>query len=258
MSYKIRFRLAQIILPLTMLGFYALMATSCTSSFASDNKVRNFTGEDIFKAIYFKEGEAAKLIPTLNSKSIFEANVLTREELAQKKDLMYDLIQNIKASNSSYFTEFEKMIKSDDYNTISEALKNSADVMLQAGLVSAKYGKYYKEALALTKDADVSKFDLKTEEGRKSFRDFLVTKKNVEVNEEAIALAFFIVVAVAIWEAAALINVIAVTTVAAATIAVDVTVAVHYTHTKTKTTSLESMGGSMHGEKIVYELANNF
>jgi SdpC family antimicrobial peptide len=250
MTYKIRLRLAKIILPLAVAGFFALSFESCTSSYASNAGKKTFSGEDIFKAIYFNEGEAARLLPALSNAGATADEFLTEAQLAQKHGLMTEVVDAIKVMDKDYFEKFKKTIAADDYNEISAALKESADMFVKAGLQSEKYGSSFKAAFALAQKMDAAGTGIKEGQPAKAGLRDMNTDKPKDFNVEGRCLAIAVVVAAVVLETVALVNSIAGVTSIAYAFAVAWTKGAVY--------SYENNAGEMGNQKVVYQLANNF
>ena len=90
----------------------------------------SYTGEDIFKALYFGEGEAAKLLPKY---TIDFSSLLTDPE--QRKEVLQvetDIISRMKEQNPSFFTNFEAEIKSGNLSRIKQAIISASKSLVIA------------------------------------------------------------------------------------------------------------------------------
>jgi len=255
MSSKIRFQITRLILPACLLVF-----TISILSFAKKNGVvvssttKKFSGEDIFKGVFFNTGNAYNLLPSLNRTTIFNVNSLSKEQILEKQEIVNDFVSNIKKLNSDFFARFESAIKSDDYNKISDALSESSDAIMQAGIHSDKYGQYFKSAMNLVKEVNVDEFNLSDPAGREKFKEYIKMKQQ-QGNGPAIdqtngACILAVIVAV---ETLFFINSVAVSTVLAATIAIAAVTAVVKVATR-----YAPKEGTMSREQLVVELAQNF
>lgn len=105
-----------------------LMLASCTQYDSPNQEIgefQSFTGEDLFKSIYFGVGDATSKL-TLLSEVSESLNSLTQE---QKKEYVYNidiLISEISASAPQFFIQFEDQIKSKDHITIQSAIQEGS------------------------------------------------------------------------------------------------------------------------------------
>ena len=91
----------------------------------------NYTGVDLFKGIFFSEGTVA---PKLANYEKFEKLKLqfTKEQSNAFVKLQSDLITEISKNNPTYFSEFEKSMKSGNQVVIRKELENSKLILKNA------------------------------------------------------------------------------------------------------------------------------
>lgn len=169
----------------------------------------DFTGEEIFKGIFFQEGNFVDRVQSLSDINK-NAMVLSSEMEKDKQLLINDIISNIKNTNPYFFENFKKEIESADYVKIENAINNGAEELLKGLLKSEKYGSFIREALILTEKIDFSTFDLNNENDLKKVQQYFTDELNQAIL--AVAAVVAVVVAAVVWEAAGLVNVVAAVT----------------------------------------------
>jgi hypothetical protein len=188
---------------------------SCTPKSESVSPSINYTGEELFRGIFFIQGEVARKIEIF--KPYFadqnKVNSIDRDELSD------EIVKGIKMGYPSFFDDFESVLKSKDFNKIQYTLSNAGKLIQVVGNNSPKYKKYFKMVEKVVEDIDVSKYDLNNPNDKlKLQKDIL---KKMEDNKEVlfssnkssrpdqtmfVGLAFIVAVALMIWEVAAAVN----------------------------------------------------
>lgn len=96
-------------------------------------RIKDYSGEDIFKGIFFAKGEVADLLTNINnSHSYYLIN-----SLSQNESTLYDLeinsvIKEIKTKHSSYFYDFKSQIESGSHISITEIIDDGAKKIFEA------------------------------------------------------------------------------------------------------------------------------
>lgn len=207
---------------------FLMLYTSCISDeeliFNSKNVIEKHSGEEIFKGIFFSQGEFVNDIPSLNrlnvKKEIFQENqfyissfpeimkrkgVNVEKEINQRTD---SLINRVKIINPEIFQELKESIMSRNPDATKSALKKSALVIRTALLQD----KEIKKGVSLIKEAyekggiDPKNYDLKKESDLKKYNEDVIkyiknTKEyeKIKANEiAALAIVFFVTVVVLI------------------------------------------------------------
>ena len=109
---------------------------STWSSMASSKKVnQHISGEEMFRGVFFAEGQFAELIPELKATQImYSSNQLSVNE---KKALAWartQIIASIKASNPHYFDDFKVSIQTDNPVLIKEKLMEGQKIVAKNAL----------------------------------------------------------------------------------------------------------------------------
>ena len=90
-----------------------------------------YSGEEIFKSIYFLNGKVVNEISHLQEmKNIIEDQDLTETMLAIE-DFQIEIIDKIKAEDTSFFINFHNNMQSGDHLKISQALTQSLDQLIE-------------------------------------------------------------------------------------------------------------------------------
>jgi|GEM_PF-2566755 len=180
-------------------------------------KKQNLSGEQMFREIILLQGEnVAKKIPYFST-TIETLKNDTPEEIEQRKALNDEIINGINISNRTYFSNFKKIIESDDLFEINKALTNGAKLAIGVMLKSKTYGSLIAEARQIVSEKK-NNYDLrKSSDAAKlstSVKSTLMMSHPESKSQKSVCLAIAAVVVLVLWEAAAAVNVVAVATVA--------------------------------------------
>lgn len=176
---------------------------------AKSAQSKNRSGEELYRSVFFLEGDLAKDIPSYQryteNVAKVDSNVLAIRE---------DIIAGIKTNKPEFFNEFKAKLESKDYDQIQKALDQGRSVFMESALTSEKYGEYFAEMLEISKKNDLSKIDVKTDEGKKELQE--IVAENMKSRPDAqralycnLGLACAVAVALAVWEVVAFVNVAA-------------------------------------------------
>lgn len=142
----------------------SILFFGCSNDDSSkDLEDQSFSGEELFSAIFFLEGDAASEINSLklalqDSEELRASLTIDERKIADEfmSDFQNDLITNIKNINHNFFNEFKSNIESDNFYLIEESMINGVAILKEAGLASAKYGELFTLA---DKIKDLTQFD---------------------------------------------------------------------------------------------------
>ena len=88
----------------------------------------SFSGEELFKGIFFARGDVAQILPETAEKNNFQSYLSKQQE--QKMLINQKLIiQEIKNSNPDFFSNFKGSIESNNYQEILRTLIQSVQLM---------------------------------------------------------------------------------------------------------------------------------
>lgn len=114
--------------------FLSLTIVFSSFGFASysgdETTAAGYTGEQYFRAIFFKQGELASSLykGELNEMVKDEYNAEERADVAELQNVIYS---TIKSKNPSFISEFERGIESNDLKTIEAAVNTGGDLILR-------------------------------------------------------------------------------------------------------------------------------
>jgi len=90
-------------------------------------KANGYSGEDLFRGIFFAEGEvAAKIPPIMRLRGAYGLSQLNEKQRQAVRTLEDSLIAALKRGDSGYFVDFQAEIQSGDHFRILAQLKNTA------------------------------------------------------------------------------------------------------------------------------------
>ena len=106
----------------------------CNQDFNSIEKSRfdHYSGEDLFKGIFFSKGEIAEMIPVIkNSRTFYDVEKYTNqtEGFEEFEKATNGIVENIKTKNPSYFSNFGRVIKSKNHILIQQSLLEGAELV---------------------------------------------------------------------------------------------------------------------------------
>jgi len=213
--------------------------------------VSSLDGEKLFREIFLFQGESVdKKIPYFASviQSFEKADVAQKEA---RREFCDELVSNVRISNPDFFSKFEKVIKSDNLYEIKSVLVEGSKLIVNFLLNSEEYGSYTEQARSFVAN-NKEKYDLSDKDGIDKLSEDL-RQKLYETNPEllepsAIALTFAAVVALVVWEGAAIINVLA---------AVNVSVVVFAVFWGPEVKSSQSLT-DLDNDRIVVAIAENY
>ncbi|UGU15381.1 hypothetical protein LS482_17070 [Sinomicrobium kalidii] len=179
----------------------------------------DYSGEDLFRGVYFLQGEAAHRIKSYED-AILKINELDNEAQATLNDFYDDLIQEIKKIDPGYFDTFKEQMTSNNVYAIEHQLEEGREMLTKAGLQSEKYKKVFEYTRKVSSDMKLQNIDFRSEKGIKEIKGYAESyfkRESTDVQAACVpAAAVCVVVALAVWEAAVTVNVTAVGTVAGA------------------------------------------
>lgn len=91
------------------------------SKIKSSNKI---SGEDLFKSIFFSDGNLTSRVVSLNS--TFDVNSLSKSELLKYRESENETIEYLKKIDADYFNKFQSNIYLKDPEVISNTIKKAA------------------------------------------------------------------------------------------------------------------------------------
>ena len=177
------------------------IAASCskktTDSYEKEEQINTYqrnicksslTGEEIFRGLFFLEGNIPYNLPSLAQFAIDLESVQANKPNVEyhRKELANDLIANIIKIDSNFFTKFDEKIKSPDYFEVKKILVESGKILEQAGLASGKYGNVFKLSTKILTNPtiieQIKQIDISTKAGQLQL-DEIVKQNELNQNE---------------------------------------------------------------------------
>ncbi len=139
---------------LTLCFLFASCSTDVSSERVELSKPVNgrISGEDLFKSIFFSDGNITTKVVSLNSS--FNINNLSKSELTEYRTSENEIIAYLKKMDSNYFTKFQSNIYLKDPEIISNTIKKTSSDMVPFvnAKLSVKGLSIEKISKTLTKD----------------------------------------------------------------------------------------------------------
>lgn len=177
--------------------FAFLISYGCQNNETEEQPIQlNYSGEEIFRGIFFSEGDLPNQIDALKSdheKS--EVSMATNKNLKEfKLDFSNEIVKSIKVLDPMFFSQFKKQMESKNYYGIQLAMAN-ATKMIKAGGYNSKYSGYFKLSDKLeSKKADLTSIEFKnidvnTPEGITKYKSLIKEKYEINVDDEDYKIA---------------------------------------------------------------------
>jgi SdpC family antimicrobial peptide len=122
-----------------------LLAFAISCNDEEDNKpLQNYSGEDLFQAIFFSYGDAAQYIQTIQlSVEKLNKSLKTNPEIKQfSDDFRNEIVRNINELDPTYFTRFKEQLASDNFYSMELALNNGVKMIKASGYRSSYAGMF--------------------------------------------------------------------------------------------------------------------
>lgn len=153
--------------------FFTLLTIACVCIFHACNKLENTdavrplskaSGEELFMAIYFAQGDAANHIQSIRNRSDeYKAMIKTNPKLKKfSEEFTGEIILKIKELDSAYFTQFKKQLASNNFYSKQLALANGAKMLKAAGYRSSYAGLFKLQDDIQAKNVDFNAKELQS------------------------------------------------------------------------------------------------
>ena len=105
-------------------------------SIANNKKLTyHLTGEEMFRGVFFVEGQYAEMIPELKAaKAAYLSDQLSVKEYAALASVRTQIIESIKADNPAYFDEFKFALQTASPETIKEKIVEAQTLLTNKAL----------------------------------------------------------------------------------------------------------------------------
>ncbi|AKD55838.1 hypothetical protein [Spirosoma radiotolerans] len=110
---------------LKQLSFALLAGFSPLAGFGSSEKNRLFTGEEMYRGIFFAEGQFARLIPEIQS--LKAAYATSQPTGVQVETVRRQIIDHLKQTDAAFFTRFKAALLSQNVLTIQQQLRTASE-----------------------------------------------------------------------------------------------------------------------------------
>lgn len=125
-----------------------------------------FSGEDMFRGLFFLEGQYAQAIPELQSlRMSYSQPLMKATNQAALTQLRHEMIQRIKAQRPHYFEQFRAAMESGNYLTVQAALAEGKTVATKTverlyNLDTRQLVKFQHQAANLAQEGKLTKQSL--------------------------------------------------------------------------------------------------
>jgi hypothetical protein len=178
-----------------------------------------YSGEDIFRGIFFLEGDIPSRLPSLRQYAADLQRLSDADENVRthRKQLADVIVRNINARDPEFFSRFAAAITSKNMYTVSDILNEAGRLVEVAGLATEEYANLFKWGPDLLSNpetlAAINSIDVSTEDGVRQLDQF-VQQHQLEPTKfvactPAVAICVYYVIAVAHSQAAVSYNAVA-------------------------------------------------
>lgn len=193
--------------PLTLVfTLFSCQSSEIVEKIEPEIIVESFSGEDIFRAIFFFQGEIVESLPSLQkNKETIQAtfNVNPDAELVYE-EFTNQIIEKVKVIDPNYFIKFKSKISSENLYQIEEVINSAKNIIKDAGYLTD-----YKSIFKLSDELeskevviDESMFDPSASKNSNYYllRDYLNDEYGVSLSEhgfgDANACCLYVLLAV--------------------------------------------------------------
>lgn len=157
---------------------------------------KEYSGEELFRGIFFLEGEVAQNLESLKPNLDEMEKTLRTNPEAQGyyNDFANEILKQIQILDPGFLDSFKEQIKSDNYYSIELALGNGFRMIKAAGFASEKYAGIFKlmsEVQEKNVDFDSKEFeklDLKNPEDIEKLKTILKENYAIDVEDDQYAI----------------------------------------------------------------------
>jgi len=178
----------QIILPMVCVFIFF----SCFNDDQTAIVKKEYSGEELFRGLFFLEGEVAQRLESLKPNLDEMATAVKANAEIQKSynDFTNEIMKQIKILDPDFLKNFKKQIHSDNYYSIELALGNGSRMIQAAGFASEKYSGLFRLASDVQEkqvdftSAELAHLDLNNPEDREKFQSILKENYAIDVDDE--------------------------------------------------------------------------
>lgn len=107
------------------MSFAIIAGFSPLAGFSSSIKNKQFTGEEMYRGIFFAEGQFAKLIPEIQS--LKAAYASSKPAGIQVETLRQQIIDHLKQTDAAFFARFKAALMSQNVLAVQQQLRTASD-----------------------------------------------------------------------------------------------------------------------------------
>lgn len=153
---------------------------------------KEYSGEELFRGIFFLEGEVAQSLESLKPNlDEMETTLKTNPEAkASYGDFANEIMSQINRLDPEFLDNFKSQIESDNYYSIELALGNGSRMIKAAGFASEKYSGIFKLASDVQEknidfnSEEFENLDLNNPEDIEKFKSLLKTNYQIDLDDE--------------------------------------------------------------------------
>ncbi|UZT99068.1 hypothetical protein ODZ84_05730 [Chryseobacterium fluminis] len=179
-----------------------------TSKSSALSKISGYSGEEYYRGIFLFEGEVADKVEHFKQLKD-EISKMPIEARMGQVEFNNDIINGIKKINPTYFDDLKIAIESKNFNDIDNIMDVGASLAEAVIINSPKYQSVMLGINNVQQKIDITKYDLDTVDGLNLYlKDVgnLVTDNKMDLSSQELCIWVAAVIAVAVWDAAAVVN----------------------------------------------------
>lgn len=154
-------------------------------------KMKDYSGEELFKSIIFMDGEATYLFPVLTEYYDVAENLKNKKDIESFKKAQIDAINFLKGQDPNFFHDFKEDLYSKDPYVIQEAIRAAAKNL-------TPFFAQQMKGQNLNFDYDLNNKD-EVKKLKSDLDQYISLNKDNKAEEETIVLAYAVAVVLAIF-----------------------------------------------------------
>ena len=148
---------------LFMQGFYSCSSEE-ESPLVNNTDLSTLTGRDVFKGIFFLEGNLPSQVKFLNKKLEVANEIDMPEDVSEAKtQIISEIIDGINQVNPTYFSDLKKSLNLKDNYALNKNIKKGADLLYLGLLKSKKMSEMTPEFKQLFEKLDIDGYSMDTD-----------------------------------------------------------------------------------------------
>jgi hypothetical protein len=193
----------------------------------TEETIRSYSGEELFRGIFFFQGIVSEKVAMYSQITSLLKNA-DAKVLAARNEIANDIFNDCQKLYPEYLVELENSVKTKNFYAIEQCLYKGNKILEILILQNPKYSEQIKFAKAKVESLDLKNYDLENQESRNKFLQDLnksyqsdngLSNTTLSGDVNGTCLFFAAVVAVALWNSVAAVNVAVVLNVVGAVFA---------------------------------------